>query len=146
VQITAKGNPTGIVLTAPMLMAINDSDDPVSLVRHLSESPELSVEISEMSPKRMERRLLKLELQIPDAPLRVFEDKVRDLPRKTEAERLVVQRIGQDIFRAALMTYWDGRRRDRRAQDRRSRCHEPGGGAVFLIRHSPDDRRSKASA
>jgi hypothetical protein len=27
----------------------------------------------------------------------------------TEAERLVVQRIGQDIFRARLMIYWQGR-------------------------------------
>jgi predicted restriction endonuclease len=30
------------------------------------------------------------------------------LPKTTEAERLVVQRIGQDIFRDALMTYWGG--------------------------------------
>jgi hypothetical protein len=31
------------------------------------------------------------------------------LPQTTEIERLVVQRIGQDIFRAALMDYWGAR-------------------------------------
>jgi predicted restriction endonuclease len=30
------------------------------------------------------------------------------VPRTTEAERLVIQRIGQDIFRQALMDYWGG--------------------------------------
>ena len=27
----------------------------------------------------------------------------------TEAERWVIQRIGQDVFRAALLDYWDSR-------------------------------------
>ena len=45
---------------------------------------------------------------LPDAPLREFEQRVADLPRTTEAERLVVQRIGQDIFRSRLMDYWQG--------------------------------------
>lgn len=31
------------------------------------------------------------------------------LPRATEAERLVVQRVGQNLFRAALLDYWQGR-------------------------------------
>jgi len=31
------------------------------------------------------------------------------LPQTTEAERLVVQRVGQDLFRNALMDYWQGR-------------------------------------
>ena len=30
-------------------------------------------------------------------------------PRSTEAERLVIQRVGQDIFRQALIRYWNGR-------------------------------------
>jgi predicted restriction endonuclease len=46
---------------------------------------------------------------LPDAPLREFELRVADLPRTTEAERQVVERIGQDIFRARLMNYWQGR-------------------------------------
>jgi len=54
-------------------------------------------------------RVYALGVSLPDAPLREFEIRVADLPRTTEAERLVVQRIGQDIFRARLMDYWQGR-------------------------------------
>ena len=43
-----------------------------------------------------------------DAPLQQFAAQVRGLPRTTEAERLVVQRIGQDVFRASLVEYWQG--------------------------------------
>lgn len=54
-------------------------------------------------------RIYQLAASLPDAPLREFEAKVKDLPKSTETERLVVQRIGQDIFRAGLMDYWQGR-------------------------------------
>ena len=54
-------------------------------------------------------RVYELGVSLPDAPLREFEARVADLPRTTEAERFVVQRIGQDIFRARLMDYWHGR-------------------------------------
>ena len=55
------------------------------------------------------RRVYELSVSLPDAPLREFELSVADFPRTTEAERLVVQRIGQDIFRTRLMDYWQGR-------------------------------------
>lgn len=55
------------------------------------------------------RRVYELIISLPDAPLREFKKQVADLPRMTEMERLVVQRIGQDIFRAGLMDYWQGR-------------------------------------
>jgi hypothetical protein len=54
-------------------------------------------------------RVYALGVSLPDAPLREFEIRTADLPRTTEAERLVVQRIGQDIFRARLMDYWQVR-------------------------------------
>ncbi len=54
-------------------------------------------------------RVYALAVSLPDAPLQTFLDKTRTLPRTTEAERLVVQRIGQDILREALMAYWGGR-------------------------------------
>lgn len=54
-------------------------------------------------------RVYQLSASLPDMPLRVFEDKIRGLPRSTEAERLVVQRVGQDVFRASLIEYWQGR-------------------------------------
>lgn len=50
-----------------------------------------------------------LAASLPDKPLRTFQSKVRGLPRSTEAERLIVQRIGQSIFRESLMDYWQGR-------------------------------------
>lgn len=37
-----------------------------------------------------------------------FRHKKLNLPQTTEAERLVVQRVGQDLFRNALMDYWQG--------------------------------------
>jgi len=54
-------------------------------------------------------RVYKLGVSLPDAPLARFRDRTADLPRTTEIERLVVQRIGQDVFRDALMEYWGGR-------------------------------------
>lgn len=54
-------------------------------------------------------RVYELAISLPDAPLREFEAKTAGLPRATEAERLVLQRIGQDIFRDRLMDYWQGR-------------------------------------
>jgi len=54
-------------------------------------------------------RVYRLVVSLPDAPLTRFKVKTAGLPRTTEAERLVVMRIGQDIFRDALMDYWGGR-------------------------------------
>jgi hypothetical protein len=54
-------------------------------------------------------RVYKLAISLPDAPLARFRTKTAGLPRATEAERLVIQRIGQDVFRDALMDYWGGR-------------------------------------
>jgi HNH endonuclease len=54
-------------------------------------------------------RVYKLSVSLPDAPLTRFLIKTKDLPQNTEAERLVVQRIGQNLFRDALMDYWGSR-------------------------------------
>jgi HNH endonuclease len=54
-------------------------------------------------------RVYKLGVSLPDAPLTRFRAQTAGLPQTTEVERLVVQRIGQDIFRAALMDYWEAR-------------------------------------
>lgn len=53
-------------------------------------------------------RVYQLAASLPDAPLQAFLAKVSMLPETTEAERLVIQRIGQDIFRASLVDYWRG--------------------------------------
>ncbi len=54
-------------------------------------------------------RAYKLGVSLPDAPLAVFQKRTAALPTTTEAERLMVVRIGQDIFRDALLEYWNGR-------------------------------------
>ena len=54
-------------------------------------------------------RAYQLGVSLPDAPLQTFRDRAAGLPRTTEAERLVVQRIGQDIFRKSLLEYWKHR-------------------------------------
>jgi hypothetical protein len=54
-------------------------------------------------------RVYKLAISLPDAPLLRFRAKTKDLPKTTEAERLVIQRVGQDIFRDALLQYWGSR-------------------------------------
>ena len=38
-----------------------------------------------------------------------FRRETQALPATTEAERLVIQRVGQDIFRQSLIDYWQGR-------------------------------------
>ncbi len=53
-------------------------------------------------------RLYQLSNSLPDAPLKIFHQQTAKLPKTTEAERLVVQRIGQDIFRNSLLDYWQG--------------------------------------
>jgi hypothetical protein len=54
-------------------------------------------------------RIYRLSVSLPDAPLQQFLTATSGVPRSTEAERLVIQRVGQDIFRQALMKYWNGR-------------------------------------
>jgi hypothetical protein len=53
-------------------------------------------------------RAYKLGVSLLDAPLEVFRKRTADLARTTEAERLTIVRIGQNIFRDALMDYWNG--------------------------------------
>lgn len=54
-------------------------------------------------------RIYKLGVSLPTAPLEAFQRATAHMPRTTEIERLTVQRVGQDLFRAALLDYWGGR-------------------------------------
>jgi len=54
------------------------------------------------------QRVYQLAASLPDAPLEQYRKRTNGLPASTEAERLVLQRIGQDVFRAGLMDYWRG--------------------------------------
>jgi putative restriction endonuclease len=55
------------------------------------------------------RRAFQLSKSLPFELLHTFERETAVLPRATEAERLVIQRVGQHVFRAGLLDYWDGR-------------------------------------
>lgn len=46
---------------------------------------------------------------MPNRVADAFRIETATLPCSTEAERLVVRRVGQEIFRAALLDYWQGR-------------------------------------
>ena len=66
--------------------------------------------VSDTTPlQHLVREIWRLARALPIEPLRIFEVQTRSLPRTTEAERWVVQRVGQDVFRDALMQYWGGR-------------------------------------
>ena len=55
------------------------------------------------------RRAFQLSRALPDELLRAFQKQIVGLPRATEVERLVIQRVGQDVFRSGLLDYWEGR-------------------------------------
>jgi putative restriction endonuclease len=46
---------------------------------------------------------------LPNRVADAFRQATADMPRSTEADRLVVARVGQTMFRAALLDYWQGR-------------------------------------
>lgn len=58
---------------------------------------------------RLLRRAFQLSRALPNELLHTFEKKVASLPRATEAERLVIQRVGQGVFREGLLDLWEGR-------------------------------------
>jgi putative restriction endonuclease len=55
------------------------------------------------------RRAFQLSRSLPDELLNTFNRTVAALPRTTEIERLVVERVGQELFRNGLLEYWQGR-------------------------------------
>ena len=50
----------------------------------------------------------RLARSLPDEPLRQYHHRLAEPPDTTEAERLRKERIGQDVFREALMLFWNG--------------------------------------
>lgn len=46
---------------------------------------------------------------MPNRVADAFRRETGSMPKSTEAERVVVQRVGQNLFRAALLDYWQGR-------------------------------------
>ncbi|MFS2204077.1 HNH endonuclease [Variovorax sp. Varisp36] len=55
------------------------------------------------------QRASALARTMPNRVADKFRQEKAKLPQSTEAERLVVQRVGQGLFRDALLDYWQGR-------------------------------------
>ncbi len=58
---------------------------------------------------RLLRRAFQLSKALPNELLHTFEKQVAALPKTTEAECLMVQRVGQNLFRNGLLDLWEGR-------------------------------------
>jgi len=58
---------------------------------------------------RLLRRAFQLSKALPNELLNTFEKRTASLPKTTEAERFVVQRVGQNLFRDGLLDLWEGR-------------------------------------
>lgn len=58
---------------------------------------------------RLLRRAFLLSRTLPDELWKTFAKTTASLSRSTEVERLVIQRVGQGLFRDALLDYWEGR-------------------------------------
>ena len=52
-------------------------------------------------------RIWSLARSLPNEPLAEFERLLKEEPLTTEVERLRKERIGQNVFRSALMDYWE---------------------------------------
>lgn len=53
-------------------------------------------------------RVYELSCTLPDVPLYAYQDEIAGLGA-TEIDRIRKERIGQDVFRRALLRYWEGR-------------------------------------
>lgn len=107
-KFTSASVPGQIELSAvseagPWLLRFNHSP----VIRELGRAELQSATLAELYDNIS--KLYRLSASLPDAPLQKFRQETATLPAKTEAERLVVQRIGQNLFREALMDYWGGR-------------------------------------
>ncbi len=58
---------------------------------------------------RLLRRAFQLSRALPNELLHTFEKQVALLPKTTAAERLVIQRVGQNLFREGLLDLWEER-------------------------------------
>jgi predicted restriction endonuclease len=59
--------------------------------------------------RQLLRRAFRLSKSLPNEFLHTFEEKVVPLPKGTESERLVVQRVDQNLLRDGLLDIWEGR-------------------------------------
>ena len=68
-----------------------------------------AVEVSDITAvNAVAATVWRLARSLPDEPLRQYRKRLSDQPSATETERIRKERIGQDVFREALMLFWEG--------------------------------------
>jgi hypothetical protein len=107
-SVGADGHPIAALSRGDVATALADVGAPATVPLPVRAAAALEVpDVGTLN--RLVRRAYQLARTLPNELLRTFNEQTSALPRATEAERLVVQRVGQDVFRAGLMEYWDGK-------------------------------------
>lgn len=106
--VDGEGHPIAALSRGDVAAALADVGAPATVL--LPAGAAAAREVPDVgSLHRLVRRAYQLARTLPNELLRTFNEQTAALPRATEAERLVVQRVGQDVFRAGLLEYWDGK-------------------------------------
>lgn len=80
---------------------------------HFNSKGEFEFSLKELSVLSvLLKRVAEIFASLPDNPLDEYQKKIAEFSdteiQKTEVKRLVIERVGQDIYRDALMNYWGG--------------------------------------
>jgi len=85
----------------------NELSDELQLAPYDHEGFDCFVTPSSSHLFRIIGRIWSLARSLPNEPLAEFERLLKEEPSTTEVERLRKERIGQNVFRSALMDYWE---------------------------------------
>ena len=85
----------------------SELSDELQLAPHTHEGFDCFVAPSSSDLFRIIGRIWSLARSLPNEPLAEFERLLKEEPSTTEVERLRKERIGQNVFRSALMNYWE---------------------------------------
>lgn len=85
----------------------NELSDELQVAPHTHDGFDCFVAPSSSELFRIIGRIWSLARSLPNEPLAQFERLLKEEPSTTEVERLRKERIGQNVFRSALMDYWE---------------------------------------
>jgi hypothetical protein len=85
----------------------SELSDELQLAPHTHEGFDCFVAPGSSDLFRIIGRIWSLARSLPNEPLAEFERLLKEEPSTTEVERLRKERIGQNVFRSALMDYWE---------------------------------------
>lgn len=85
----------------------SELSDELQVAPHTHEGFDCFIAPSSSELFRIIGRIWSLARSLPNEPLTEFERLLKEEPSTTEVERLRKERIGQNVFRSALMDYWE---------------------------------------